>query len=262
MNGIVPSEIIIILLLFVLFFGSKELPQFLRQAAKVMGKVRHYTQKVKLELNEAMRAIDPPAPQKNPNAEKKKAWRAQFLAARKELTAGQKEEKADKIFELIFATPEYLKASSVMIYIDQGSEVPTRKACKQILAQGKRLIVPYCRTSFLNLGLAAISDLESDLAPGEIGLWEPVAALRDKFFKSDLQFIICPGVAFDRNGKRLGRGKGYYDNFLRELKGLKPVWGIAFDCQISNELFPFDYQDVDMDQVVTESGLVIKKNNG
>jgi 5-formyltetrahydrofolate cyclo-ligase len=65
-------------------------------------------------------------------------------------------------------------------------------------------------------------------------------------------------VGFDVYGARIGRGKGFYDNFLRELKGRIPFWGLAFDCQISQERFPFDYPDVAMDQVVTESGLLIK----
>ena len=59
----------------------------------------------------------------------------------------------------------------------------------------------------------------------------------------------------------MGRGKRMYDNFLRDLKGHVPIWGIAFDCQIIQEQIPFDYHDIVMDQVVTESGLLILDEN-
>jgi 5-formyltetrahydrofolate cyclo-ligase len=89
----------------------------------------------------------------------------------------------------------------------------------------------------------------------------PAPLKRDNFFKSDIQLIVCPAVAFDRYGGRLGRGKGSYDRFLKEMKGRVPIYGIAFDCQImgSQDRLPFAYHDVVMDQVVTESGCLIKK---
>jgi 5-formyltetrahydrofolate cyclo-ligase len=46
---------------------------------------------------------------------------------------------------------------------------------------------------------------------------------------------------------------------LREFKERVPITGLAFDCQISKEHLPFDYHDIAMDQVITESGLLIKK---
>ena len=68
-------------------------------------------------------------------------------------------------------------------------------------------------------------------------------------------------MAFDIYGGRLGNGKGYYDSFLKEIKGRIPLFGIAFDCQIRSENLPFDYHDVSMDQVITESGLLLKKED-
>jgi 5-formyltetrahydrofolate cyclo-ligase len=130
-----------------------------------------------------------------------------------------------------------------------------------MLAQGKRVVVPYCRNVGNELGIAEIRSLEEDLAEGALGVPEPVERIRNNFFKSDLQLVICPAVAFDIYGARLGRGKGYYDVFLKELKGKVPLVGFGFDCQIQQENLPFEYHDIPMDQVITESGLLLKKEN-
>jgi 5-formyltetrahydrofolate cyclo-ligase len=124
----------------------------------------------------------------------------------------------------------------------------------EMLSKGKRVLVPYSRREFRSLGMGEITDLAKDIISGEGRAPEPRPELRDRFFRSDLQLILCPGVGFDIYGGRLGRGFAYYDNFLRELKSKVPIFGLAFDCQMRNEHLPFSYSDVTMDQIVTESG--------
>jgi 5-formyltetrahydrofolate cyclo-ligase len=87
--------------------------------------------------------------------------------------------------------------------------------------------------------------------------------LKGNFLKSDLDLVLCPGVAFDTRGARLGRGKHYYDNFLSELKGKIPIVGLAFSCQISNTPLPCDpYSDIRMDEVITEDGPIMGTGSG
>jgi 5-formyltetrahydrofolate cyclo-ligase len=136
-----------------------------------------------------------------------------------------------------------------------------RPAILEMLGAGKRVIVPYSHEDS-SMGVGEITSLEKDIIFRQgIGVYEPAPEKRNNFFKTDIQFVICPAVAFDIYGARLGRGKGSYDRFCKELKGVVPVYGIAFDCQIMgpDERLPFAYHDVVMDQVITESGALIKK---
>jgi 5-formyltetrahydrofolate cyclo-ligase len=119
--------------------------------------------------------------------------------------------------------------------------------------------LPYCKENPQELGIGEITDFEKDTALGVFGIPEPIERMRGNFFKSDLNLILCPAVAFDIYGARLGHGKGYYDMFLKEVRGRIPLFGLAFDCQIHRQNLPFDYHDVPMDQVITENGLLLSK---
>jgi len=249
------SEIAVIAVLVLLFFGSKELPRFLREAGLLVGKVRRYSDKVRRELNDIAQSADPSAESKGyaVTAERKKALRKTFAAARRNLPAEEKKAKSAVIRETLLGMDEIAHARAVMAYLSMEDEVDTAPLIEALLAKGKRVVVPFCRPSSLDLGIAEITAL-SQTAPGAFGILEPQENLRNNFLRSDLDAVLCPGVAFDATGGRLGRGKGYYDNFLREIRGRIPFIGLAFDCQISAEHFPFDYHDVPMTQVVTESG--------
>lgn len=85
------------------------------------------------------------------------------------------------------------------------------------------------------------------LQPGEaFGILEPVGELYTDYDAIDL--IVVPGVAFDRHGNRLGRGRGYYDKILKETHVARKV-GICFGFQFVEEV-PVDELDVRMDLVI------------
>ncbi|MCR4879906.1 MAG: 5-formyltetrahydrofolate cyclo-ligase [Bacilli bacterium] len=68
------------------------------------------------------------------------------------------------------------------------------------------------------------------------------------FNKEDIEVIVTPGLAFDKNNNRLGHGKGYYDRYLKEYKG--EVIGVSFREQIL-EIVPHDERDVKVHRVIT-----------
>jgi 5-formyltetrahydrofolate cyclo-ligase len=82
---------------------------------------------------------------------------------------------------------------------------------------------------------------------------EPADRLKDNVRAEQAGAVVCPGVAFDECGMRLGRGGGHYDMFLRQIKGQAQIIGCAFDCQISGQPLPSEEHDVRMDVIVTES---------
>lgn len=258
-TGIGFSEMLVVLTLILVFFGSKELPMFIKKAAQFMAKVRKYSDKLRSELDSISRTIDEPVEKLTSANDKKQQMRNHFISLRKSIAPEEQHKKSEEIFQHLKATDEFNKAKAVMVYVSVGSEVSTRSMIKEMLECGKRVVVPYCVDSRSELGLAEIRNIDNDLITGEFGIPEPRLELRDSFFRSDLQLIICPGVAFDLYGARLGRGRAYYDIFLRDIKDRIPITGLAFDCQISKEQLPFDYHDISMDQVITESGLLLNK---
>ncbi len=77
-----------------------------------------------------------------------------------------------------------------------------------------------------------------------------------KLQPTDLDLIMVPGVAFDRNGGRTGHGKGYYDKLLQHARKDAPLVALAFECQLFDEI-PMEPHDIFMDAVVTEVGVFI-----
>ena len=87
-----------------------------------------------------------------------------------------------------------------------------------------------------------------DLATGAYGIKEPTGKLFTDY--TTIDFIAVPGVAFDRNGNRLGRGKGYYDRLLPRIPQAYKV-GICFKFQIVEEI-PAEPFDIRMDEIITQ----------
>jgi 5-formyltetrahydrofolate cyclo-ligase len=86
---------------------------------------------------------------------------------------------------------------------------------------------------------------------GRFGVPEPATANGASGFREGFDIVVVPGLAYDRHGRRLGQGLGYYDRFLRGLAGSSVTVGLAFPWQIVPEV-PVNDRDVPVDVVVTE----------
>jgi len=150
------------------------------------------------------------------------------------------------------ALPEYVAAETVMCYVHMGSEVRTQPFLCSTLGAGKQIVVPYCAHD--QLGLFLLDRME-ELEVGTYGILEPrleLRALADKRVEvGQLDLVVVPGVAFDRRGARLGRGKGYYDRLLARVRPDTLLVAPAFECQLFPEI-PAEPHDVYMDKVITE----------
>lgn len=166
---------------------------------------------------------------------------------------------SDTIVKRFMGLPEYAAAKTVMFYVDVRDEVRTRQALPEALASGKRIVVPYCVDG--ELELFWLENME-ELELGMYRILEPKEALRDvaakKLGPEDLDLIMVPGVAFDRNGGRTGHGKGYYDKLLQHAKPETPLIALAFECQMFEEI-PAESHDIYMDKVVTEKDVYTGK---
>lgn len=190
------------------------------------------------------------------NAEEKKNIRETARKKRDSMTADGVEAKSSAIAEKLMATTEYKKASAVLFYAATGNEVATRKLIEKSLKEGKRVLLPITNTAAKEIEISEITDYDSDLKKGVFGIMEPkkkTAAAEGK-----IDAVIVPGVAFDREGHRLGYGHGYYDKLLHMLVGKNAgivKIGLAYDCQVVEKL-PRESHDHPMDVIVTESCVI------
>jgi 5-formyltetrahydrofolate cyclo-ligase len=164
-----------------------------------------------------------------------------------------KDELSQTICGKFMTLPEYVRAKTVMYYIDVRSEVRTRHALPFALAQGKKIIVPWCN----DRGELELFHLENmdELAVGMYKILEPKQELRALPAKQvevkELDLVMVPGVAFDRTGARMGHGKGYYDKLLEHARLDAPLVALAFECQLFPEI-PTAAHDIFMDRIITE----------
>jgi 5-formyltetrahydrofolate cyclo-ligase len=186
-------------------------------------------------------------------SERKAAIRKQAHENRR--AQADKDAVSVSIVDRFMKLPEYAAAQTVMFYVDVRDEARTRHALPEALTTGKRIVVPYCVDGELELfWLESMDELEL----GMYRILEPKAELRTvaskKLQPEDLDLIMVPGVAFDRQGGRTGHGKGYYDKLLEHAKPQTPLVALAFECQLFDEI-PMDSHDIYMDKVVTESAV-------
>ena len=175
------------------------------------------------------------------------------LALTRRAAQSDKDALSSQIMETLVALPEFAAATTVMIYLDARSEVRTRPALPRLLADQRRIVVPWCDGDHLRLFL--LRDL-AEFDVGRFGILEPRVELRGLADRNvaprDLDLLAIPGVVFDRRGGRIGHGRGYFDRLLAEVRPEATLVGLAFDCQVFDEV-PMEPHDVPMDLVVTES---------
>ncbi len=112
---------------------------------------------------------------------------------------------------------------------------------------GGRLFLPRFRPTDGAYEFAEVRNLERDLRTGEFGLREPAAEC-PTLINKQLDLVLVPGLAFDPNGRRLGRGKGFYDRLLPQVNG--EFCGVASDWQVLPEV-PAGPHDQRLDCLLT-----------
>ncbi len=181
---------------------------------------------------------------------RKASLREEMTARRKAIPPDVIDAKGLKVQARFLATPYYQRARTVALYAPIRGEVPTRDILTAAISEGKVVCYPLSHVHGRILSFRAISS-ESELEPGRLGVREPSSAA-ELVPVDQIDLFVVPGLAFTRDGKRLGRGGGYYDATLKAASARSRRVGLAFGDQIVDWL-PTDGDDVDMDLVVTES---------
>lgn len=180
----------------------------------------------------------------------KSILRKKYINIRNELSKEEVIKRSIAITNHILNWDKFLVSYSIMIYASFKNEVETSFLAVEILKQGKKLIYPKTIRDKFNLIPCIVNKID-DLSEGEYGILEPKSF--EVIDKRDIDLIFIPGVAFDKNGYRLGYGAGYYDRFLKDFKGVKA--GICYDFQIVNDVYK-DEHDIKMDYLICEEGIL------
>lgn len=172
--------------------------------------------------------------------------REEVRSAKRKITESFKQEQAGVVYAKIEQMSEFKQAKTILMYWSVSDELPThtfiRKWCRT-----KTILLPVVKGHHMTIRPFVAEDL---LVRGDFNIMQPKSG-RDYLKTVDL--VIVPGVAFDRKKRRLGRGKGYYDQYFKDKNITK--WGIAFDFQLFDSI-PATSHDIRMDRVITPSETV------
>ena len=145
----------------------------------------------------------------------------------------------------VLALASWQEAGTVLLYYPLPDEVDVRPLIKEAFENGKRVLLPVVKGEDLELRLY---EGETSLKKGAFGIMEPTGLLFAEEQYPDIQLALVPGMAFDRVGHRLGRGKGYYDRLLPKLTKAR-LQGICFPFQLLDEV-PADPHDIPVQEVL------------
>ncbi len=184
----------------------------------------------------------------------KKEVRKRILKIRNAMPLEETAAKSRQIISRLTELHDIRRSSTMMVFLNFGSEVQTDGLISWGWEMGKRIIVPLCRPADREMMPCIITDF-ADLEAGHYGIREPRAARRVVVPLEEIDVILIPAVAFDRSGRRVGYGGGYYDRFLPRVPRAARI-GAAFACQIVPEVNA-DPHDIPAQRIVTENGVIV-----
>ncbi len=177
----------------------------------------------------------------------KAALRTQTFDRLSQLTVVERAAASRGVCDGIVQMARWTSSNSVLFFAPQPEELDIWPLVESGIAAGKTVALPRYVKSSRSYTAAVVRDLHSDLRRGHFGVREP-NPICEEIPLNRLDLVLVPGVAFDLHGRRLGRGKGYYDRLLADVCGLK--CGVAFDEQIVDEV-PVGPQDVPLNCILT-----------
>lgn len=139
------------------------------------------------------------------------------------------------------------KADHIAVYKALGGELPCDALSGYIRSAGKKTLYP--STTGDGLTFHVINDPERELVKGRFGIMEPSPDIG--VYTGDTDIMIMPGVAFDYEGNRVGRGKGYYDRWLSSVpQERRPLLiGVCLNFQMMTSV-PSESSDIPADMVL------------
>lgn len=177
----------------------------------------------------------------------KLALRAEMRAKLKAMPAAERAAASLQACALLEQQAVWQKAQSILFYAPLPEEPDIWQLLLDALVAGKTVLLPRFSPEKKAYVACHIKDAVKDIQRGQFGIREPGDACA-KISLNRLDLILVPGIAFDLNGYRLGRGKGFYDQLLAVIHG--PTCGVAFDQQIVSQI-PVEPHDICLSCILT-----------
>lgn len=158
--------------------------------------------------------------------------------------------KSRSAAEVFLTSDVYKKSTFIMLYMPIGNETDTSYIIKRAFADGKKLAFPVTDSKSGEITAYCVN-ANTKFEKGAFSVYEPDSAeLADV---NEIDVVIVPGIGFNKNGARIGFGKGCYDKFLKRVSAVKV--GFCYEFQICDKIVA-DEHDINMDYIVTEVGLI------
>ncbi len=181
----------------------------------------------------------------------KKEIRRRVLAARDAIPGPARERAAAAVAERFLSLPEVEGAQTVMMFWSFGSELPLGRLIEALVNRGIEVALPRI--------------VAGELEPRS---WRPGEAMSDTTFGArepvggrvvpddEVDVVVTPAVAFDRWGRRIGYGGGFYDRFLPRTRSDALRAGVGYGIQLLDEPLPAGHFDLGVDVLITEAEVI------
>lgn len=181
--------------------------------------------------------------------------RKKYKLLRDSVPNDKRHKLSQKIAENLFKTDFWKNIDCLTCFVSFGSEVETHSIISAALKQEKKIFVPKINLSTDEIEFFQITDFDKDLKMGSYGILEPSTTNISSVDSNIPNLHIIPGLVFDKNGFRIGYGKGYYDKFLKNVSPYAVKIALAFEFQIV-EYLPHTTNDIPVDVLITENDIL------
>ena len=196
-------------------------------------------------------AVSPDRPRPTVKSELRRIFKAMIAS----LAPDQRRAEEDALVAGFASLPGLAQAETLLLFVAALPEEPrTNEIFSAAYAMNKRVLCPRVDRAGRRLRLYAIGDPTAELRPGMLGIPEPKPDLPE-FPPHAVDWALVPGLAFDEQGFRLGRGAGHYDRLLPQLRPDATCWAICLSCQLVPEL-PVEPHDAPLDGISTPDRVV------
>lgn len=179
----------------------------------------------------------------------KKDIRQEIRKAKKALSIAESKKLSAAVCGRLLDHPTVRTSEMILLYHPLPDELDTTYLIEELYKSGKTILLP-----------KVISDTEitlhtyegsNSMQPGAFGISEPTTPALPLDNLSTIKNLIgiIPGMAFDKSGNRLGRGKGYYDRLLSQLPNIYKI-GVCFPFQLLPSIL-CDENDIKMNEIIT-----------
>ena len=172
--------------------------------------------------------------------------RRRMRELKRAVTAEEKLRRSETVMRSVEQLPEFQRARVVLLYWSMADEVQTHAFVERWYKE-KTLLLPCVDGD--DLVLRQYTGPECMVAGEQFGIGEPTGEEWKDL--GAVELIVVPGVAFDKQNNRMGRGRGFYDRLLKSTPNAVKV-GVAYDFQMLDTI-PVEPHDVKMNRVITEN---------